>query len=45
LQAAGSLDASAGWTNVTDSIAVTNGMNQLNLSATNAAQFFRLRLN
>ena len=35
----------ANWSDVTDSSSVTNGLNQLDLSPTNASKFFRLRLN
>ncbi len=45
LQASDSLGAAASWTDVSDLPQVTNGLNQLALPATNAAQFFRLRLN
>jgi gluconolactonase len=45
LQISDSLGAQAAWTYVADSPQVTNGLNQLGLSATNAAKFFRLRLN
>jgi hypothetical protein len=45
LQATDSLGALASWANVTNSPQVTNGLNQLGLSATNAAKFYRLRLN
>jgi hypothetical protein len=45
LQSSDSLNAPATWTDVTDLPQVTNGLNQLELSATNAAKFFRLRLN
>lgn len=45
LQTSDSLGAEAAWTDVTDSPQVTNGLNQLGLSATNAAEFYRLRLN
>ncbi|HEX5399379.1 MAG TPA: SMP-30/gluconolactonase/LRE family protein [Verrucomicrobiae bacterium] len=44
LQAADSLDAEADWTHVADLPQVTNGLIQLSLPATNAAKFFRLRL-
>ena len=33
------------WSDVTDPSSVTNGLNQLELSPTNASKFFRLRLN
>ena len=45
LQAADSLGGQASWTGVTNSTQVTNGLNQLGLTATNAAKFYRLRLN
>jgi gluconolactonase len=45
LQTSDSLGNQAAWTNVTDLPQVTNGLNQLGLSATNAANFFRLLLN
>jgi gluconolactonase len=45
LESSDSLNAPATWTDVTDLPQVTNGLNQLELSATNAAKFFRLRLN
>jgi gluconolactonase len=45
LQKSDSLGAQASWTGVADPPQVTNGLNQLNLPATNAAKFFRLRLN
>jgi gluconolactonase len=45
LQTSDSLGAQAAWTNVTDLPQVTNGLNQLGLSATNPAKYFRLRLN
>jgi hypothetical protein len=45
LQTSDSLGAQAAWTNVTDLPQVTNGLNQLGLSTTNAAKYFRLRLN
>ena len=45
LQTSDSLGAEAAWTDVTNSPQVTNGLNQLGLSATNAAEFYRLRLN
>jgi gluconolactonase len=45
LQTSDFLGAQAAWTNVTDLPQVTNGLNQLGLSATNSAKYFRLRLN
>jgi gluconolactonase len=45
LQTSDSLGTQAAWTNVTDLPQVTNGLNQLGLSATNSAKYFRLRLN
>jgi gluconolactonase len=45
LQSSDSLGAQAAWTNVTDSPQVTNGLNLMNLSPTNAEKFLRLRLN
>ena len=45
LQTSDSLGAQAAWTNVTDLPQVANGLNQMSLPATNAAKFFRLRLN
>ena len=45
LQASDSLGGQASWTDVTNSPQVTNGLNQLGLSATNAEKYFRLRLN
>ena len=45
LQTSDSLGAQAAWTNVTDLPQVTNGLNQLGLSTTNATKYFRLRLN
>jgi len=45
LQASDTLGAQASWTDVAGPPQVTNGLNQLNLPATNAATFFRLRLN
>ena len=45
LQSSEALDAQAVWTNVPDSPQVTNGLNLLSWSATNAPKFFRLRLN
>jgi len=45
LQTLDSLGAQAAWTYVADSPQVTNGLNQLGLSATNAVKFFRLLLN
>jgi gluconolactonase len=45
LQTADSLDGGAVWSDATDSPLVTNGLNEMSLSATNAAEFLRLRLN
>ena len=45
LQASDALGAVASWTDVSDLPQATNGLNQLNLPATNATKFFRLRLN
>jgi gluconolactonase len=45
LQKTGSVGNGAAWTNVTDTLQVTNGLNQLSLLPTNAAAFFRLLLN
>ena len=45
LQTSDFLGAKAAWTNVTDLPQVTNGLNQLGISATNATKYFRLRLN
>ena len=45
LQNSGSLGNGAVWTNVTNTLQVTNGLNQLNVFPTNAANFFRLLLN
>ena len=45
LQTSDFLGAQAAWTNVADSPQVTNGLNQLGISATNATKYFRLRLN
>ena len=45
LQSSDTLDTTAAWSDVPDSPSVTNGLNQLNLDPTNAAKFFRLRLN
>jgi hypothetical protein len=45
LQVSDSLGASAAWTSVTNAPQVTNGLNQVGLAATNAAKFYRLRLN
>ncbi len=45
LQTSDFLGAQAAWTNVANSPQVTNGLNQLGLSATNPAKYFRLRLN
>jgi hypothetical protein len=39
------LGAQSAWVDVTNSPQVANGLNQVGLSATNAAKFFRLRLN
>jgi gluconolactonase len=44
LQATDSLGAQATWTPVDDAPQVANGFNQMSVPATNAAQFFRLRL-
>ena len=44
LQTSDFLDAQATWTDTTDSPQATNGLNQLVLSATNAAKYFRLHL-
>jgi len=45
LQSSDSLGSGADWTTVTDTVQVTNGLNQLSVSPTNAAKFFRLLLN
>jgi gluconolactonase len=45
LQASDFLGGEAGWANVTNPPQVTNGLNQVGLPATNAANFFRLFLN
>jgi len=45
LQTSDSLGAQAAWTYVADTPQVTNGLNQLGVSATNTAKFFRLLLN
>ncbi|HUA69048.1 MAG TPA: SMP-30/gluconolactonase/LRE family protein [Candidatus Saccharimonadales bacterium] len=45
LQSSATLDATAAWSDVTDPPLVTNGLNQVSLDPTNAAEFFRLRLN
>ena len=45
LQTSDLLGIQAAWTNVTDLPQITNGLNQLGLSATNPAKYFRLRLN
>jgi gluconolactonase len=45
LQTSDFMGAQAAWTNVTDLPQVTNGLNQLGISATNATKYFRLRLN
>jgi gluconolactonase len=45
LQTSDFLGAQAAWVEVTNLPQVTNGLNQLGLSPTNAAKFFRLRLN
>jgi hypothetical protein len=43
LYAAGSLDANAGWTSVTNTPVTTNGINFLTLTPTNSQTFFRLQ--
>ena len=45
LQQSDSLGNGADWTGVTDTLQVTNGLNQLSVFPTNAARFFRLLLN
>ena len=45
LQTADSLGGGAVWSDATDSPLVTNGLNEMSLSATNTAKFLRLRLN
>jgi gluconolactonase len=45
LQTSDSLGSGAVWTTVTDTVQVTNGLNQLSVFPTNAAKFFRLLLN
>jgi gluconolactonase len=45
LQTSDALGVQASWTDVADAPQVTNGLNRLDLPATNAAKFFRLRLN
>ena len=45
LQISDSLGGGAVWTNVTDTLEVTNGLNQLSVFPTNTASFFRLLLN
>ena len=45
LQSCDSLGGGAAWSDATDPPVVTNGLNQMILSATNAAKFFRLHLN
>ena len=45
LQTSDSLGNPAAWTSVTNSPQVTNGLNQVGVSATNTANFFRLQLN
>ena len=45
LQKSDSLGNGAVWTSVTDTLQVTNGLNQLSVFPTNAATFFRLLLN
>lgn len=45
LQASDSLGDTAAWSDVADLPLVTNGLNQVSLDPTNAAKFFRLRLN
>jgi gluconolactonase len=45
LQQSDSLGNGANWTGVTDTLQVTNGLNQLSVFPTNAARFFRLLLN
>jgi gluconolactonase len=45
LQTSDFLGTQAVWVDVANSPQVTNGLNQLGLSATNAAKFYRLRLN
>ncbi|MGA2853444.1 MAG: SMP-30/gluconolactonase/LRE family protein, partial [Verrucomicrobiota bacterium] len=45
LQTSDFLGGQATWVDVTNSPQATNGLNQLGLSATNPAKYFRLRLN
>jgi gluconolactonase len=45
LQTSDGPGATAAWSNVPDTPFVTNGLNCVNLDPTNAAQFFRLRVN
>ena len=45
LKISDSLGGGAVWTNVTDTLEVTNGLNQLSVFPTNTASFFRLLLN
>jgi gluconolactonase len=45
LQKSDSLGCGAGWSGVTDPVGVTNGLNQLGVTPTNAAKFYRLLLN
>jgi hypothetical protein len=45
LQTSDSLGSGAVWTTVTDTVQVTNGLNQVSVFPTNAAKFFRLLLN
>ena len=45
LQESGSLDPSGAWSNSTLTVSVTNAQNVVTIDATNAAKFFRLRLN
>ena len=45
LQKSDSLGGGADWSGVTSTVGVTNGLNQLGVSPTNAAKFYRLLLN
>jgi gluconolactonase len=45
LQKSDALGSGADWSSVTDPVGVTNGLNQLGVSPTNAAKFYRLLLN
>ena len=45
LQTSETLGATASWSDVADPPLVTNGLNQVSMDPTNAAEFFRLRLN